>query len=126
FFTHILACVWIYIAELTYPNWISIYHLSDTDFEIYISSVYFNWVTIFTVGYGDITAKNSVERIYAILIMIIGLLAYTFALSILSNIISTKDTITQAFIDNFNDLQVIKTTHKIPKKLYLKIAEFLN
>jgi CRP-like cAMP-binding protein len=127
FISHVFTCIWIYLAQFNHSNWISAYGLLDSShLVLYVSSLYFNWATVFTVGYGDITPKNTDERIYAILIMTFGLMGYAFALSTLSNIISTKDSITQTFIDNYNDLQAIRVNHKIPEHLYYRIAKFLN
>ena len=40
--------------------------------ELYITAYYFTVTTIVTVGYGDITANNTGERIICIFLMIIG------------------------------------------------------
>ena len=44
-----------------------------------------------TVGYGDISAQNNVERGFAIIIMIIGQIAFTYAISMLGTILSNID-----------------------------------
>jgi len=38
----------------------------------YIASVYWAFTTMTTVGYGDIYAQNNTERMYSIIIMILG------------------------------------------------------
>ena len=58
---------------------------------MYITSFYFTVTTIVTVGYGDITAQNTGERIICILLMIVGVIAFSFATGSLSSIISNYD-----------------------------------
>ena len=44
-----------------------------------------------TVGYGDITPVNRIERIFCMVNMVIGVLAFTFASGSLSSIIANAD-----------------------------------
>jgi hypothetical protein len=62
-----------------------------SDMALYISSYYFTVTTITTVGYGDITPTQSQERVYAILIMIFGVVAFSFATGTLSSILASMD-----------------------------------
>ncbi|MFN9899486.1 MAG: ion channel [bacterium] len=48
-----------------------------TDFQKYTASFYFSVTTITTVGYGDISAHNSLERIIAIMIEISGVVFFS-------------------------------------------------
>lgn len=124
---HVLACIWTFIASLDYPNWIVAQDLADSsNLEVYIASLYFNLVTIFTVGYGNIISKNMLERVYNIVIMIAGIMLYTFAVSSLSNIMQQKDEKTQIFNKNLNYLQESKVRYDIPQTLFSKIKRFLT
>ncbi len=57
------------------------------DYELYVTSFYFSVTTIVTVGYGDITAISSGEKIVAVILMITGVIAFSFATGALSSII---------------------------------------
>lgn len=57
-----------------------------------MSSFYFTVTTILTVGYGDITANSIYEKLLCILLMIIGVISFSFATGALSSIISNYDT----------------------------------
>lgn len=59
--------------------------------DLYITSFYFTVTTIVTVGYGDIVAVNSFERSVAILLMLIGVISFSFATGSLSSILSNYD-----------------------------------
>lgn len=57
-----------------------------------MTSFYFTVTTILTVGYGDIHAENIAEKVLAIAMMIIGVIAFSFATGALASIISSYDT----------------------------------
>jgi hypothetical protein len=47
--------------------------------------------TITTVGYGDISANSTVEKVLAIILMIIGASGFSFAAGSLSSLMSNLD-----------------------------------
>lgn len=58
---------------------------------LYATSFYYTVSTITTVGYGDISGKNTLERVIGIIIMIIGVMAFSFATGSLSSILQNYD-----------------------------------
>ena len=54
----------------------------------YINCLYFSVVTIVTVGYGDITPKNIYEKIYVILLILIGCGSHAYSISTIGNILT--------------------------------------
>lgn len=58
------------------------------DADLYITSFYFTVTTIMTVGYGDITAFSMIERVICIFLMLIGVVAFSFATGAISSIIT--------------------------------------
>ncbi len=60
-----------------------------------------------TVGYGDITAISSGEKIVAVFLMLIGVIAFSFATGALSSIIANIDASEASLkekMDTLNDL----------------------
>jgi hypothetical protein len=53
---------------------------------LYCTSFYYTISTITTVGYGDLHAENVFERGISILIMIIGVISFSFATGSLASI----------------------------------------
>jgi hypothetical protein len=69
-------------------NWIYSKGITDmSEGELYMTSFYFTITTIVTVGYGDITAISVIEKIVAVLLMITGVIAFSFATGTLASII---------------------------------------
>ena len=55
--------------------------------EKYIISIYFCISTMTTVGYGDLSPNTTIEQIFGIFIMVLGVLVFTFISGSLSSII---------------------------------------
>ena len=94
-FLHTISCLWIYLG--TYENgdgdgWIAAFGFNHNDIgEMYTIGLYWTVTTITTVGYGDISATNTPERIVACIIMVIGVIAFSFSTGSLSSIIQNAD-----------------------------------
>ena len=81
---HVIACLWILQARIsespTETNWIQDFGFQyASEQELYTASYYFTVTTFTTVGYGDISATSTFERMVAIFLMIIGVFAFSFA-----------------------------------------------
>jgi len=63
---HLCSCIWLIIGEyqliLNKNNWITSKSLTNlTWYELYLESLYFIGVTMFTVGYGDIYPESIIK-----------------------------------------------------------------
>lgn len=93
-FVHTIACLWIMLGVSSEgdDNWIEGFGYDHSQMgSIYTIGVYWTITTITTVGYGDISATNTTERIVACIIMVIGVIAFSFSTGALSSIISNAD-----------------------------------
>ena len=73
-------------------NWIYAKGIVDYDnYELYVTSFYFSVTTIVTVGYGDITAISPGEKILCVLLMITGVIGFSFATGSLTSMITNMD-----------------------------------
>lgn len=59
--------------------------------DYYVISLYWAVQTATTVGYGDVNSINSAERLFCAVMMIIGVIAFSFANGALTSIISNYD-----------------------------------
>lgn len=68
---HIMSCFWYFSARLDNFNpdtWVVRGGYADNSVDVlYISSLYWAFTTISTVGYGDIAAYTLLEKIIAIM-----------------------------------------------------------
>ena len=61
------------------------------NFELYICSTYFIITTTATVGYGDISASTSTERVFCMVLMLVGVACFTFLAGALGAIFDKSD-----------------------------------
>lgn len=95
FVLHLGGCMFIFLGyiESEIPNtWIYFKELEDRgNHEVYISAVYFCFVVLTTVGYGDIRGYNSYERLFTIVWMLFGIAFYSFTISYVTFFFTSKD-----------------------------------
>jgi hypothetical protein len=60
---------------------------SSKDIETYTCGVYFVLTTTSTIGYGDISPKNTIERLFGMILMFTGVLCFTFVSGALASIL---------------------------------------
>jgi len=92
FLAHICACAWHSLASWEISNgfddnWLEIKNIHQEKWYIkYIYALYFSIVTMMTVGYGDISAKNYIECCFNILIIIFGCGVFAYSINNIGNI----------------------------------------
>ena len=128
---HLTACIHIFVSSTTFPNWIIQKGLQTSPFiEVYLSSIYFLITTVTSVGYGDIIGSSFTEIIFQIFLLMIGIIAYSWLISSLSNYVQENNKQNEAFNQKLSLLNEIKLEHpQMPKELYDKIylhLEYIN
>jgi Trk-type K+ transport system membrane component len=92
--SHLASCLWLIIASLYNRDgsfdgtWLSNYkEYEKENSNLYIVAFYWIISTITTVGYGDISGTNNVERVFCSACMFIGVIAFSIANGSLASII---------------------------------------
>ena len=127
---HLSACFWFLIAKLQDfdPDcWVTrLGYIDAPPTEIYIISFYWTLTTVTTVGYGDINAGTTAERMYNLFIMSFGVLMYSFAIGSLSSIVSTLDAKTAEMNQKLQILSSIKSEFKLDQDIYDKVRKVIK
>jgi len=83
--SHFTSCLWHYYSYSAYEgydSWIDRNSIRDNSAsERYVSSLYFIFQTITTVGYGDIGVCTAMEFLFAACMMFAGVIMYSFIFS---------------------------------------------
>lgn len=79
-----------------------------------------------TVGYGDITAYSITEKVICIFLMLIGVIAFSFATGAISSIISNQDSAEANLREKLATLQNLQDEYEIDHELYNKIVKALQ
>ena len=122
------ACIYIFIGRNSYPNWILTTKLDTNSFvNIYISAIYVITMTLTTVGYGDITCYSLKERIFQLFILIIGIIVYSWVVSIFSSFIKKINEKSADFEKKLLIIDDIKRNNpNLPDDLYFRIINHLK
>ena len=125
---HFVASLFIFIGRNQYPNWIYINQLENLSFiHIYITSIYFLIATVTTVGYGDITPSNQGERWFGLILLIVGIIVYSFAVAGISNYIKEIDDKNADYNKKLKILEDIRMNYpKLSDELYDRVSRFLK
>ena len=125
---HIMACFWFSTWELTghsTDSWVVRTDLSDSNkWSQYLASVYWAVTTVVTVGYGDISARSTLELTVSIGWMLVGVGFYSFTIGSLSNyltIVDTRESILTAKLAAVQEL-ALETGLSHPMKSKLRAA----
>ncbi len=83
----------------------------------YIKALYWAITTVATVGYGDITPTDDLGRIYASVVMIIGVGMYTLIIGNVTRMMAIRDRHKDQSMEKMNDLLMFMDHYQIPKNL---------
>lgn len=127
---HLAACFYFFIGTFASDERDSWYFQrdiqDDNNFDLYITCLYFVFTTITTVGFGDISGGTSEERIFCIVLMILGVLAFSFTTSSLSTLITNMDSRSAKLKSRLAQLNALNTKHNLSLRLYHKIEKVLK
>ena len=100
FLSHILGCFWFYLAvfeglDPEISTWVSSYDdgsaLDASTATRYLYSVYWALTTLTTVGYGDITPTNNLERAYTCIALLASALIFGGVIGQVTSLVSAID-----------------------------------
>jgi hypothetical protein len=128
---HVSTCLWIYVGysvqETEGISWLSMYSMYDeNNFDIYICSLYYNLVTIYTIGYGDIHQTTLTEMMYDIFFMFVGVMMYSFVVSAMSQVFLNLSNFHKIFSEKLKILNEINEESPMSRDLYLGIKSSLR
>jgi len=98
FIAHLLACGWYYVSstssgtacEYQYDcNWI-MYGGFDQDLigSRYITSIYWAFTTMTTVGYGDVSGNSNSERLFSVCCMLLGVTVFGYIVGSMATVVA--------------------------------------
>ena len=82
--------------------------------ERYFASFYWTIATMLAVGYGDISATNTYERVYAILTMLCGGIMFGAVIAQVTRLIESRNPQARAFKMRMDELKAYLTEKKLP------------
>ena len=126
--TNLFICIHIFIGLQSYPNWLVSMGIQDsTFFEIYITALYGIIETLTTVGYGDVTCDSFTEICFQIILLSVGIVAYSWLITAIGNYVKNE---TKAEIKHNKDLNLLEEIRvefkEMSYNLYKKLRQHLK
>ena len=125
---HLLACIWIIIANIDPDpdnSWINGFDREKKS-ELYLTAFYFTVTTITTVGYGDMPISTFTEKIICIFVMVTGVIGFAMASGALTNYISQMEEKSANYEAKMSVLDRLADIYHVPHEMYRNIKTFLE
>lgn len=122
FVNHILACLWVFASKFDADNnWvINKVERSPSEVgtaELYLMSFYFVSTTVTTVGYGDMAPANSIERVFSIIMLFVGVMCFASLSGSLTSMITQNDNQQASLKQKMQTLAHIRKNYKLDSEL---------
>ncbi|XP_025832214.1 potassium voltage-gated channel subfamily H member 8-like [Agrilus planipennis] len=138
---HWLACIWYVIADKEIEKndytwdlgWIhtlaerlkiSIENVSHVD--SYVTALYFTCSSLTSVGFGNVSANTTNEKIFSICTMLIGALMHAVVFGNVTAIIQRMYSRRSLYHTKWRDLKDFLTLHQIPKELKQRMQDYFQ
>ena len=126
--SHLGICLLIFFGRNHYPSWITKFGFEESSFgELYFIGLYYLITTVTTVGYGDLTCTTPREKIFGMIVEIIGIVAYSSVLSFISNYVRSINDAEEEYFKKYRILQEIKITYNdLSDDLFDRINRYIK
>jgi hypothetical protein len=94
--------------------------------DIYLAAFYYSFTTMTTVGYGDVTPKNSTERIFAICLECLGGFMYAYVISSLTSIVTMEDANAKHTRERLDAVASYINKMELPKDLGRRVRRYFR
>ncbi|OQR83157.1 voltage-gated ion channel superfamily [Achlya hypogyna] len=91
---------------------------------LYIASLYWSIMTISTIGYGDITMTTALEKVVAILCMVVGCGSYSFIIGSICGLVSGLSEATNEFNQKMDHLNMYMAKEELPQEMKIMLREY--
>ena len=91
-----------------------------------MACLYFTITTITTVGYGDLTPNTFMERAFCVVLMLVGVVSYSFAISQFSSLFNSLDSRRARLKVRLDTLNAIRAQYPMEARLYWKLRQSLH
>lgn len=125
FFTYLLGLSSHWIACGWYHLTVNEAQINDY-FSAYLHSLYWTVTTLTTVGYGDITPHGNLEKIYTMIVMILGVGVYGYVIGNVANIISSLDVGKTRHRERVEKINAFMIDHKFPAGLQHRVKNYFS
>jgi hyperpolarization activated cyclic nucleotide-gated potassium channel 2 len=128
---HWLACLWFFLGssgqDIHPITWITVAGIQDkSNWEQYVTSLYWAFTTIATVGYGDIAPITLEEKIFAMTTMIISSGVFAYTLGSIGTLVSEQNALENTYREAMVSVNSYMKSKRLGKDLQLRVRRYLD
>ena len=99
---------------------------SKGSLSAYLTSMYFAYSTLTTVGYGDISAHTDIERGMAVISLIAGSVIYAVLVGIVNNLVDSSDVKETEYQQRLAAINSFMKSHHLPIELRNRVRRYME
>lgn len=126
---HWAACVWIVLGSGNlFDNEAGINpdnKIPDM-FRHYVRSLYWATTTITTIGYGDLTPKDTKQTLYTMLMQLLGAGLYGYVIGNIASLIANMDVARAQYLEKIERIGTFMKFKKIPPEMQQEIRNYYS
>ncbi len=127
---HWVACAWFIVGTLDeVEGWVTSNFLSSdlhgaTVSEQYLASMYWSVMTLTTIGYGDIKPVTQWERLFAILMMLLGSAMFAYVVGTMCSVVQGLSETQLAFQAHMDRINEYMNECRLPGSLRTRVRKY--
>ena len=131
FIAHWTACWWFFIGNQdmnSYPvTWVVYAKIAESStFDQYVTSLYWAFTTMTTVGYGDITPFTVNEKAFAMVTMILACGIFAYTVGSIGSLVSKQNSGENAYREQVVAVNRYMRKKNLPYELQFRVRRYLE
>lgn len=94
--------------------------------DAYVRSIYWTITTLASVGYGDITPTNNPQRVFAMVVMLLGLGIYGYVIGNVASLLANIDVAKAAHRHRVEHVVVFMKNRAIPPSIQQRVIDYFS
>jgi len=108
-------------------EWLSSYQNAGTSaWRMYKTALYWAVTTMTTLGWGDITPKTDMERLFSMLAMLVSCSFYGYCIGTITNVISNRDLNAVEYHNKLDFVYAWVDHHGFPRELRTRVIKYFK